>query len=152
MLPNALLSILWNSAKRCYSSAWLADAGLLAAVTTALASEGISSGRGCGWALLAAEALPPPAITKSDAAFAAEGLEFVVGHETVSLTELNDLFERVLPPAMHIYGLFVMVSICTGRKQSTRSIQCCAQSRQGPTLSQDPPEHEYKTDGEGMLL
>ena len=89
------------SAKR-YQFAWWADAGLHAAVTAALASEGISSGRGSGWALLAAEALPPPPITKSDAAFAAEGLEFVVGHETVSLTELNDLFERVAP-AIYLY-------------------------------------------------
>lgn len=63
----------------------------------ALASEGISSGRGSGWALLTAEALPPPAITKSNAAFAAKGLEFVVGHDNVSLSELNDLFERARP-------------------------------------------------------
>lgn len=66
-----------------------------AALRSALASEGISSGRGSGWALLAAEQLPPPAITKSDAAFAAEGLEFVVGHDSVSLSELNDLFHKV---------------------------------------------------------
>jgi len=66
-----------------------------AAPLPALASEGISSGRGSGWALLAAEPLPPPAITKSDAAFAAEGLEFVVGHDSVSLSELNDLFHKV---------------------------------------------------------
>ena len=103
MLPNELPSITKyrNCARRCHISAWFADAGLPAAAATALASEGISSGRGSGWALLAAEALPPPSITKSDAAFAAEGLEFVVGHETVSLAELNDLFERVLPPAGH---------------------------------------------------
>jgi len=38
---------------------------------------------------------PPPAVTKSDADFAAMGVEFVEGREGVRVAELNDLFERV---------------------------------------------------------
>ena len=100
------------------------DAGLHAAVATALASEGISSGRGSGWALLAAEALPLPPITKSDAAFAAEGLEFVVGHETVSLAELNDLFERVPPPAGSVELLGLSICPCQAEEGTAKHVIC----------------------------
>lgn len=39
--------------------------------------------------------IPPPKVTKTDAAFTKEGLEFVWGQEGLSLTDLNDLFEKV---------------------------------------------------------
>ena len=38
---------------------------------------------------------PPPPLTRSDAAFAADGLEFVWGSDGLDLADLNDLFEKV---------------------------------------------------------
>jgi aralkylamine N-acetyltransferase len=38
---------------------------------------------------------PPPALTRSDAAFQADGLEFVWGSDGLDLGDLNDLFEKV---------------------------------------------------------
>lgn len=42
--------------------------------------------------------LVPPKITKSDAAFAKEHIEFVFGSDLVDIEELNDLFEKVCQP------------------------------------------------------
>lgn len=41
------------------------------------------------------ELLPPPKLTKTDEAFAADGVEFVYSHEGIELEELNDLFGKV---------------------------------------------------------
>lgn len=41
------------------------------------------------------EQLPPAKITKTDEAFAADGVEFVYSHEGIDLEELNDLFGKV---------------------------------------------------------
>jgi GNAT superfamily N-acetyltransferase len=43
----------------------------------------------------AAGGLQPPPLTRSDAAFAADGLEFVWGPDGLDLGDLNDLFEKV---------------------------------------------------------
>ena len=125
-------------AQRCHFTFSLVGLTLacIRTVATALASEGISSGRGSGWALLAADALPPPPITKSDAAFAAEGLEFVMGHETVSLTELNDLFERVPPPGPpapmgRTNSLMCPVNLVQIRSKLFVSYFSCPLTRQG---------------------
>lgn len=40
---------------------------------------------------------PPPVITRSDEAFAGDGVEFVFGGDQLDIAELNDLFEKVLP-------------------------------------------------------
>ena len=46
---------------------------------------------------------PPPVISQPDEYFEKLGLEFVAGHEEISITELNDLFSRVrLLVARHI--------------------------------------------------
>jgi len=39
--------------------------------------------------------LPPPVITRSDEAFASDGVEFVYSGDEIDLMELNDLFEKV---------------------------------------------------------
>ena len=39
--------------------------------------------------------LAPPKITKTDEAFAADGVEFVYSHEGIDLEELNELFGKV---------------------------------------------------------
>lgn len=73
-----------------------------------------------------------------------------MGHETVSLTELNDLFERVRPPAV-VQGLVLHGVYLQGHKQSACSSQPCALIRQGPTSNQVvPPEHVYIREGKGI--
>ena len=39
--------------------------------------------------------LPRPVISKTDEAFASDGVEFVYGAAGINLAELNDLFEKV---------------------------------------------------------
>ena len=50
---------------------------------------------GCGAAAAPPASLQPPQLTRSDAAFAADGLEFVWGPGGLDLGDLNDLFEKV---------------------------------------------------------
>ena len=49
------------------------------------------------WAVLQEGRLAVPTISKSDEAFAEQGVEFVRGHEGIDLSELNGLFVKVLP-------------------------------------------------------
>ena len=64
-------------------------------VPCAATTEGMS---GTKSALVAGTVLrppPAPAISRSDAAFAADGVEFVFGGDELDIDELNDLFEKV---------------------------------------------------------
>jgi hypothetical protein len=45
----------------------------------------------------------PPRITKSDAAFLADGLEFAWGLSAVDTFQLNDLFEKVSFFVIHVW-------------------------------------------------
>jgi aralkylamine N-acetyltransferase len=63
--------------------------------TSSSASDGLSPATAAFFAAHEQSSPPPPEITKSDADFAAMGVEFVEGREGVRVEELNDLFERV---------------------------------------------------------
>lgn len=60
----------------------------------AAGGDGVCLRKG-GLAVQLVEQLAPPRITKTDEAFAADGLEFVYSHEGIDLEELNDLFGKV---------------------------------------------------------
>ncbi len=60
----------------------------------AAGGDGVCLRKG-GLAVQLVEQLAPPRITKSDEAFAADGLEFVYSYEGIDLEELNDLFGKV---------------------------------------------------------
>ena len=56
---------------------------------------------------------PPPVISQPDEYFEKLGLEFVAGHEELSITELNDLFSRVsLLVAGRMMGMLLPMSSC----------------------------------------
>lgn len=66
----------------------------ICAATAAAADDGICPDK-AGLAVQLIEMLGPPKITKTDEAFAADGVEFVYNHEGIDLEELNELFGKV---------------------------------------------------------
>ncbi len=64
------------------------------AATAAAADDGICTDK-AGLGVQLVEMLAPPKITKTDEAFAADGVEFVYSHEGIDLEELNELFGKV---------------------------------------------------------
>ena len=61
---------------------------------TAAADDGVCPAK-AALAVQLVETLAPPKITKTDEAFAADGVEFMYSHEGIDLEELNDLFGKV---------------------------------------------------------
>ena len=64
---------------------------------TAATAEGMSSKKSELVAGLERGLQQRPVISKTDEAFAADGVEFVYGAEGIDLAELNDLFKKVGP-------------------------------------------------------
>ncbi len=59
------------------------------------ATEGISPDKSTWWKKLESRDLSIPQLSKADQAWMDEGLEFVYTREGVSISELNDLFQKV---------------------------------------------------------
>lgn len=58
----------------------------------------------------------PPLMSKSDEAFAHDGVEFVWGSESLDVEALNDLFEKVRPSQSSMRR-----AICASNQHSTRA-------------------------------
>ena len=61
------------------------------------ATEGISPDKSTWWKRLETQNVTSPPLSKPDQAWMDEGLEFVYSREGVSISELNDLFQKVVP-------------------------------------------------------
>jgi ribosomal protein S18 acetylase RimI-like enzyme len=94
--PSPTNPALLNKTRLSYRGSSSSSSALQASSSSiSAASDGLSPATAAFFAAHEQSSPPPPAITKSDAEFAAMGVEFVDTREGVRVQELNDLFERV---------------------------------------------------------